>query len=494
MVKTKPIEILSTFSQEELKDFSAFIRSPYFNTNKNLIKLFDAVKSNLKKIIGGKFAEEEVFTIVFPGKEYNYGIMKNLVSELAASCEEFLLINSIRHKPENQVRGRVLVADEYDTRRLDKHFYKILDKTVQELDRQPVDNFYYSDRALTEEAKYFFHSSRSDDKALEAAIYNEVIYNLCDFYRKFSRSLWKIDINMANVNSTYEKDFIKMLGEKVDWDGLAAEMKGINEKAYKNILLNTLLIRLVVNPDDTDRYYELKKLLMETIGEYENYEKFSILTKVISYCSTVIKKGRHEFIGETVDIRIMMLENVRFNWDHLGPLNYHSFIETIHVYILERGAEGAEELLNKYINVVSADKQEQTRYFCMAYIEESQGNFDKAIEYAAKLEHSDTEIKIWIRRLYIFIYYGMGEFEAGFDSINAFRGFITGKDDITTETKKKVFEFLKVTEKMLKIKCSPEHYSKADIDELYHEASVNNYIIRRWLLERIHQLRDIGEK
>lgn len=488
MLKTKPIEIILTCTQKELKDLSAFIRSPYFNTNKNLVKLFSAVKNNLKKIRSGILTQEDLFGLVFNGRQFNYGIMKNLVSELAAVCEEFLLINSIRHKPENRVRNRVLVADEYDTRRLDKHFYKIMDKTTAELESQPVDNFYFSDRALAEEAKYFFHSSRSDDKALEAAIYDEVIYNLCDFYRKFSRSMWKIDINMANVNSIYEKDFIKILSEKIDWEGLAEEMKGINERVYNNIRLNSLLIKLVAKPDDTKPYFELKKLLAETIGDYGNYEKFSILTKVISYCSTIIKKGDHSFIKETVDIRILMLENVRFNWDHLGPLNFHAFIETVHIYILDRGVKNAVDLLNRYINAVSSDKEAQTRNFCMAYIEEARGNYEKAIEYLKNIEYSDTEIKIWIKRLYIFIFYGMGQYETGFDAVNALRSFVSGKNDLTGENKKRILEFLRIIEKMLKIKCSPEKYSKADVENLHDEITRHNYVLRKWLLKKIPAL------
>lgn len=44
MIKNKAIEVISTFSEPELKLFYLFLESPYFNSNKSLIKLFGVIK------------------------------------------------------------------------------------------------------------------------------------------------------------------------------------------------------------------------------------------------------------------------------------------------------------------------------------------------------------------------------------------------------------------------------------------------------------------
>jgi hypothetical protein len=490
MLKTKPVEIILTLSHGEIKELTAFVRSPYFNTNKNLAKFFEVIKKNLKKVQADKFTEEDAYTEIFPGKEYNYGIMKNLVSGLASVCEEFLIMNSVRTRRQNYIRSRVLLADEYDSRYLDQHHHKVINKTVRELDAQLMDNFYYSDRALVEEAKYFFHSSRSDDKSLEAAVYDETIYNVCDFYRKFSRSMWKIYNSMSNSNSAYEMDFIRILSSNINFRQLAESMKGINEKEYSYIILNTLLIKLLVDSDHIGSYFELKELLVRTIDRYENYEKFSILTKVISYCSRMFKSGHYDFMHESLDLRIMVMEKVRFNFEGQGAFNFHSYIETVLMICTERSTQEAEEFLNRHIDSVSADKAELCRSLCMAYICEARGENSKAIKFLVKTPHIDNDIKIWVKRLYISIYYNTNEFEAGLDAVNAFRGFIGGKD-FTGYSRKRYTDYAKVMEKMIKIKCSPEQYSAGDLESLYNEVNLNNNILKRWQLEKIADLKKI---
>lgn len=493
MKKTKPVEIIFTLSPDELKDLDAFVRSPYFNTNKKLIKLYDVIRKKLDKIQAEKITEEQIFAEVFPGKEYNYAIVKNLTSALASVLEDFLVINAVRTKPINRVRNRVILMDEYDSRLLDHHFNKTIRRTKSELDEQLIDNNYYADYTMFEEGIYFFNSSRSDERALEDAIYNEVIYSLCDFYRKFSRSMWKIDISIGNLNSRYDKNFIALLDQHIAFEKLAEEMKGIDEKAHGYILLNTLLIKMLVKPEDVSSYYQMKKLLNDTIDRYENYERFSIFSKLVSYCSTMFRNGNAEFINEALYIRMLMMEKVKFNHEGLGPLNFHHFAETILMITVEQGAPTAEEVLNKYINIIGEDKRDISFNLSMAHIHEARGNNDEAIEHLVKIPHMDTDIKMWIKRLYIIIYYNTGQFETGLDSVNALKGFINTNKEMTEVLKKRYIDYAKIMEKMLKIKCSPEQYTAEDVENLHNEVNANSHIIRRMLLEKVSELKKIVE-
>ena len=79
MIKNKAIEVISTFSGPELKEFSLFLESPYFNSNKSLIKLFGEIKKALLANKAENLTEEFLYGKIFKGKKYNYGIMKNLM-------------------------------------------------------------------------------------------------------------------------------------------------------------------------------------------------------------------------------------------------------------------------------------------------------------------------------------------------------------------------------------------------------------------------------
>jgi hypothetical protein len=489
MPRSKTFDIISTFSTEELKEFTAFVRSPYFNTNKNLVKLYDVIKKHLLRGDLNGISEEEVFGKTFPGKKFNYGIMKNLVSELASLAEEFLVVNSVRSKPLNRYRNRILLADEYDNRRLDRYYGKIINKVTADIEKEPIDNYYYFDRVLAEESRYFFNSSRSNDKGLEDAIYNEMIYSVCEFYRRFSRNMWKIHINIDNVNSKYEKDLNAILAKHIDFKGLADEMKGLNQKDFDYIKLNELLIRLLINDKDPAPFWELKKLIYDTIESYENYERFSILTKALSYCSTAHRSRFPGFMRESLDMRILMMEKVKFNSEGLGPFNFHYFTETIMMFIHEKDIAGANEFLEKYGDSVGPVNQGVNYKLSKAYILTAENKYTEAISLLAGLWHKDTEINLRIRRLYFILYYNLNEFEAGLDAVNAFRAYIKTNKDLTDILRQKYLTTVYFLEKVFKIKAMPEKYTAEDIESITEDHKKRGWIMQQWISEKLVELR-----
>lgn len=489
MQKTKPVEIISAFSPDETKEFSAFIRSPYFNTNKNLVKLFDIIRK--EKIATGALSEEDIFGRIFPGKEFNYSIMKNLISALAAVCEEFGTVNSLRKNTVNRFRGALALADYYDNRKLDKYYHKVMRKMDLDFETVPIDNFHYANRSMAEEQKYFFFASRSDDRALERAVYNEMIYNLCNMYRMLSRNMWKIYINTDNVNSEYEKDFIAMLNKHIRFQELADDMKGIDEKDHNFILMNALLVKILFSRDDPAPYYDLKKIVIDTIDNYENYERYSIFTKLISYCSTSYEHGRKEFIKESVEIRKLVMEKVKFNYGGLGPFNFHYFTETIMMFLHTDDIQGAEHFLHKYSHAVGEANREINYDLCMAYILEAKGMYRESLGSLAKCWHNDTSINLKVRRLYVILHYNMNEFEAGLDAVKAMRSYVKGNKDIAAYHQKNYIQNTYFIEKAFKIRSMPEKYNRADIEKMRRDVINKNRVMSQWLNEKLDELEKI---
>ncbi len=93
MIHSKSIDVLKTFSKEELKQFSDFVRSPLHNKNKNLIKLFEELK---KYHPDYNVENEKLFERVYSGKVYNHDSMKKLTSELLGLAEEYLRFTGLK--------------------------------------------------------------------------------------------------------------------------------------------------------------------------------------------------------------------------------------------------------------------------------------------------------------------------------------------------------------------------------------------------------------
>lgn len=85
------IRLLQTFSEDELKRFEKFLESPYYNTIANVKKLFRELRKYAPGFSGESFSRENIWRGLFPGREFNYGILKNLLHELTILSQEFLV-------------------------------------------------------------------------------------------------------------------------------------------------------------------------------------------------------------------------------------------------------------------------------------------------------------------------------------------------------------------------------------------------------------------
>jgi hypothetical protein len=125
MQSSKFIEILKTFNPAEFKRFGLMIRSPYFNSEKVLITLFDQLKKHYPEFSSKTLDREKVFLKLYPAKKYNDALMRNVFSDMLKLCEEFLLFEKYRS---NEFRSRIELMDEYSSRGLMKLYEKTLQK------------------------------------------------------------------------------------------------------------------------------------------------------------------------------------------------------------------------------------------------------------------------------------------------------------------------------------------------------------------------------
>ena len=81
MNKSKSVQLLSAFSKDELSRSDDFLKSPYFNKNNRVIRLYKELAKDHPEFNSRNIQKEKLYKELFPGKEYNDQIMKNLNSE-----------------------------------------------------------------------------------------------------------------------------------------------------------------------------------------------------------------------------------------------------------------------------------------------------------------------------------------------------------------------------------------------------------------------------
>jgi hypothetical protein len=135
MIKSSSIEILKSLEASEFSELGKFIRSAYFNTNENIITLYDVLKKYYPTFESKNLTKEKVHRKIFPKRKYNDDTMRKLLSILQKLTEDFLSHSSLKIK---NFEYKTMLLEKLDSKKQDRLFEKELGEL--ELKCKPVRN------------------------------------------------------------------------------------------------------------------------------------------------------------------------------------------------------------------------------------------------------------------------------------------------------------------------------------------------------------------
>ena len=98
MKKLLLIQILKSFSKNEFAQFDEFIRSPFYNKKPNVIKVFEILRKNAPDFSEDRIQKEVFWKQLYPEKNYNWGVLKNLIADITGLLEKFIEVIRYENK------------------------------------------------------------------------------------------------------------------------------------------------------------------------------------------------------------------------------------------------------------------------------------------------------------------------------------------------------------------------------------------------------------
>ena len=135
LFSSKFVRIVKTLSPEEWKSFELWLKSPWANSNKNLIRLLDKLKKYYPDFTDTKLSKEKLFKQILPDGKFSLRRMNNLLSEGYLAAERFLVFQNLSH---NQNLQKNLLTKELQGRSLDEWFFRDIEEEVERLEELPV--------------------------------------------------------------------------------------------------------------------------------------------------------------------------------------------------------------------------------------------------------------------------------------------------------------------------------------------------------------------
>ena len=471
MKNSKLIDLLATFSNDEMQSFDAFIRSPYFNTREELVPLFRYLRDQAPEFPEKALQKENVFRVVFPGQTYDEKQLAYRMNYLLKLGEHFLSIQSFEQAP---VQSQLHLLESLVLRKLDKEYqfvHKKLNRQLEESEILESEGFYFQFRVGEIGDQYFMNKDeRRYDPNLEVAA-----NNLDRFY--FSKKLRMLTemINRQHIfNQTYNQTFQDLILEGLHHSDL-----------LENLLIKVYYHTLQMLSDGENaagQYEELKDLFQANFSVFSEADKQNILSHLLNFCIQQIREqtDRRPYMEEALKLYMFGIEaKIYLPKDQLSPWHFKNIVKLA----FNLGEfDWAEEFMYQYSPKLQETSRDNALYYNLADLYYQKKDFEKAMKFLNQVEFTDIHYNLNAKLLLLKIYYELDEEEALLSLLASFTIYLKRNKYLSNELRKTYENFCKLLMRVMR--RNPKKWPVLRKDIL----SVSPLTDRKWLLNALEEM------
>ncbi len=486
MIHSKSIDILRTFSKADLKHFSDFVRSPFHNKNKNLIKLFDA----LVKYHPEYDAEnEKIFSKIYPGKVYSHDIMKKLMSELHKLSDIFLSYVGIRK--EKFIFKKTLLK-ELSSRKVDDYYQLVMKNSDKDFPEEYPE--YYNNKSILEGFKTEFSLTRNIPVDFIEIHNNKFSYDTCYYlfqalmYLECTTSL-KNSYSKMKSNSNLDRLFLNF-----DFDSFINNSV-LETDQDKTMYLICNLMQTILCPKEESYFFNSKKMFLELFNKdtQEIRDDYSLYFAVLtSSCTRKMRERDLKYCNDQFELykhKIRVIENSQTDY---SGFSWTEFSNTVVAATSLDEIEWAEEFIVKIKKYIHPKNYDYLYNYGKSIIELNKGNFEKSLECTSKIYFKDHPFKVALININLMCYYELELYEAAHSAIDSFNHQILNSDRYNLRYKSLSKYFIDIYKKTLKLKENPEKITDWNIKEINIMLLEKEYSNSdKWFLKKLDELKAI---
>ena len=479
MLKSSLLEIIRTFTKQELIKFEDFVRSPYFNKKENVVKLFLEIKKYSPELSDEDLEKEKVWDRLFPGQKYNYGIMKNLIFDLNKVAERFLQIQNYESKIFEQ---DINLLEKMNEKGLLRQYEKNLKSFRNETDKTTFDQnyFYYKYLAEVKEHAFLFsNNARIKDK------------NFCnpENMNEYLIAFFLINFFIKNYDFLHESQFYDKPVDTSVLETVCNFFENTTLRKNEFVLIYYYTLKIIMDLNDVESFGRLKELMNKNFKQFSHEEKFNIHLAMVNFCNIKMMKGSPSFMEELFAIYKKMVENGFYSSDKDGYINSSMYANIVSTAGNLREFGWAERFLLNFKNKLHVSEKELYFALANATLNIKKRNFNEALGNLSKCKSTNPFVKITIKRFQIVIYYELGYFEELDSLLDSCKHFISN-DKIVTDSAKHIFSsFINMVQRMAELKSGNHKKDKEFIlQTLKDETQKNNATNKIWILEKLAEL------
>lgn len=482
MKELKLINILKTFSKEEMRLFGKFVASPYHNSGKNCLPLYKILNKAHPRLEGAGFTFEIIHQQLYPGKKFNKQVIWNLTYTLEKMAKEFLKLEALK---KNEFYQMDLALTEYGERKLFNYYSNTLNEMEKLLEKSSINTEYFSNQYKFKIfiQTYYFSVDKVHligDATLKTAEWGAVYFlriivgALKDMLILKEYYNYKTDVNvpLEFVKNIDLKRIVKYLNE------------GKFEYAYYvEIYYHSLM--MLLEPDKVIHLYRYRELFEEHFKNFDKVEQISMINDMINYCMYNQEIRKNEFKRIIFDLNDFQLKEELAFFPH-DQLSKTKFLQILMTALDVNETEWVKIFIKKYISKLLPEIRESMKCLADAFLCFNTREYWKVLENVNKVEFIDIRDKIQTRALSVKSYYELNETETLLHYIDSSKHFIINNPSVSAEERTLIHNFYKYLSKLIYLK---ENRDIVETGLLKNEVIKNKDVSsKEWLLEKIREL------
>lgn len=466
MENSKLLLLLKTFDASEWRAFKDFVESPYFNKNKELIRLFLYLKKQAGKgFPAAKVQREAVYAAVYPGEPYNEKQLNYTISLLLKLAERFIAVQCFE---KSYIEPDYQALTEYSQRHLEKNYAYILQQADVKLEAFPYRNeAYYFQRYLLADVAHTHFSAKNErryDPALqEAADYFDIYYlikklkyacNMLD-RQKFISADYQLHLVSAIKSYLLERDFNAIPALMIYWQ----------------------LLQMLTEKEAVIYFNNFRQLLKNHIQLFPPPEARELYGFAINFYIQQIRVGEKQYAQDLMTLYREGIDNqVLLENGRLSPWTFKNMVK---LGLGLRQYDWVEQFVLAFSSKLDEDKRQDAYHYNLADLYYHKGNITQTLYHLNQVEFSDISYHVGAKSMLLKIYYENNETEAFLSLVSTFRVFLQRNKRVPKDVKMPYLNFVNLLYELFRHRKTHRSMLEEKIK------STPMLTERQWLLEQL---------
>ncbi|MBL8017064.1 MAG: hypothetical protein JNK43_07335 [Ignavibacteria bacterium] len=480
MKNTDLIELLKYFDQSDIKSFSKFLSSPYFNSNKAAVSLFSEIRKYYPEFNSDDFNKQNIYSKVFPVEKYNDVKMRKLISDLNKLAEKYLSVERLT-KNEKQMYNSLLLFKK------EKSFFN-----KNESHLRNWENLLSSSKSKIDEEYYYFRFSLNSLKAHFESFKSTYVPNskntefsslICYFALKAMqiRCVAQIYILIYSI-----KEFDNTLIEEL----LNLEITGyFSSEPLIGIYCNIVRLFNLDIKESRILLQSVHNAISEMENRISNQEKLFLYWVVSQYLILVSK--RH-ILTEFRSLKWHYLKKqIEIEIEEGGKLSWPVYISIVNNGLTQNELEWTEKFIIEFTNLVSSEEKNVIAGWAEAKLLNAKGEYSDSQRKLQLINTNLRELKYDIDSLTIINYYELKKYNELSYHLQAFNKYLSKTAAVRDKDIQKSSGggFIMAVNLLVKLQYSTNPSQKIKIINKLNKIIGRRILYRKWIVEKLEALK-----